>query len=159
MALSASFMLRGLVPNACRNESHATRLIRRLRLQRDHPCPQMNRTARLEAARRSEKNNSGENRDYGLDDRWQLGTRVSAAQALLRLGVFAGEARDELGYRLHGFDRANALAAAPDVPPRLGFLSFRRASGSEVHRLGLALRQAFRVEPGPDDRGPQVVAE
>ena len=53
------FRVQGLVANACRNESHATRLIRRLRLQRDHPCAQMSRTARPERRGAAKKITAG----------------------------------------------------------------------------------------------------
>src|SRR5271163_568182 len=125
-----------------------------------HPCSQTRRAARAKAATSDEKKEErGESRCY-LDARLApVRTRVSSAGALFRLGVFAREPRDEFGDRLHGSDGADALAASPDVAPRLGFLDFRRASGSEIHRLGLPLRESVRVEPGLDDRGPQIVAE
>src|ERR1700734_2094855 len=106
-----------------------------------HPFSQTRPAARAKAATSDEKKEErGESRSY-LDARLApVRTRVSSADAVFRLGVFAREPRDEFGDRLHGFDGADALAASPDVAPRLGFLDFRRASGREIHRLGLPLR-------------------
>src|SRR3974390_3287434 len=70
------------------------------------------------------------------------------ADALLRFRIFASQPRDELSGRLHRLDRADALAAAPDVAPCLGV---RSASRGEVHRLRIAVWQIVGIESGLDD--------
>src|SRR3984957_6932867 len=73
----------------------------------------------------------------------QAGSGLAANRAL-RLSVLALQPSHEFGDRLHGFDRADALPASPDIAPSLRFC--RTAGGGEAHRLRLAIRQAVRVK-------------
>ena len=72
------------------------------------------------------------------------------AEALFRFRVFALQARHEFGDRLRRLDRADALAAAPDVAPGLGFDAPREAKFIVV---GSPCRQVVGIEPRVDDRG------
>src|SRR5580693_5039158 len=74
----------------------------------------------------------------------QAGSGLAANRAL-RLDIFAFKPSHEFGDRLHGFDRADALPASPDIAPSLR-LRRTAAGGGEAHRLRVALRQAVRVK-------------
>jgi hypothetical protein len=67
--------------------------------------------------------------------------------------VLAAQARHQLAGGRDAVDRAQALAAAPDVLPRLG-----AGAAAEVHLRRVAARQRVGIEPGVGDRGPEVVA-
>ena len=50
----------------------------------------------------------------------RVSKRLGANRAL-RVGIFALKPCDEFGHRGDLLDRADALAASPDIPPGLGF--------------------------------------
>src|SRR4051794_29473966 len=72
-----------------------------------------------------------------------------AGQPLAGGRVLGGESIDQRGDRCDLVDPADALAAAPDVAPRLG------RAAAEVHLRWIAGRQAVRIEAGVDDRRSQ----
>src|SRR6202041_2349701 len=69
--------------------------------------------------------------------------------------VFGRQPRHQFAGGGDVLDRADALAAAPDVAPGLGLLV---AAGAEIHLRGVGRRQVVGVEAGGDDGGAQVVA-
>src|SRR5665213_2740185 len=69
--------------------------------------------------------------------------------------VFGGQPGDEFAGRRDRRDRADALAAAPDVAPGLGLLV---AAGAEVHLGRIGLGKVFRIQAGALDARAQIVA-
>ena len=86
------------------------------------------------------RDSSAEARDAGL-----IAKTVGDASEMFR----PGKALDIGAGRFARMDGANALAASPDVCPRLGR---RIAARAEIHLGGVAFRQVVRVKPGCGDR-------
>src|SRR5512139_4011050 len=71
------------------------------------------------------------------------GPRSSGADAPLRGRVFFDHLRDHFAHRPDVVDVADALAAAPDVAPRL---LFHVAARAEVHPRLVGLGEIVRIE-------------